>query len=790
MHTKLLSRKHIFFLFLNFLFVINTQAQNIHFKGTVYDFDNHQPLVGVNVSTEDKKFNTITDSAGYFSFSLPVNSYTLVFTMIGYQKLAEPIYVLDKTTGEFFLKRNALNELQEVTVETRKRDAAIKDLQMSTVRINPAQLKRTPLVLGEADILRSLTLQPGIVTNGETVSGYSVRGGNADQNLVLIDGAPLFNISHLLGFYTGVSADAIQDFTFYKAGIPAQYGSRLSSIMLLNVKPGNPDTMHFNTGIGPVSTHLFMNGPIIKNKLTVMAGGRIAYPKLMMNLFPGDVKNSDAFYYDDVIKLSYTPDQNNRISATFYNSYDKYKFPGDTSFQWKNYIGSLQWKSNLTTKLNLLLSGNISKYRSFINGLNKYYAFKLGSGIEQKEGKAVFNYNFNTDNSITLGGDYVHYTINPGELKPANDSSNIVSRKIADENARELSGFFTTENKITNFLSTQLGFRVTQYQYLGPKDIFLYERGAPKTPESITDTAFYSKNENIKSYQGFEPRLLMRILLNNSSSVKLSYNRIYQYLHLVSNTTAITPVDYYKLSDTYIQPAYTDQYAIGFFKNFQENNFETSLEGYYKNTEHTIDYKNGANLSLNPALETALLPAKAYAYGVELSVRKNRGTVTGFASYTYSRSFTKVLTPFAQEMVNSGNYYASNSDKPHNLVLAATVKLGKGWLFSSNFVYTSGRTATYPDGSYIINGNIVTNYSLRNEDRLPSYNRLDIAFSYDSRRYPEQRRYSVLNFSFYNVYMHKNVYSVYFKRVNEQIKSYQLSVIGTIIPSISWNYNF
>ena len=766
-------------------------SQKIKFTGTLYDFDTHEPIAGITVSMQGKKFSTVTDSMGRFTFLLPVDNYTLIFAGLNYANEPHPIFILDKTSEVIYLKKLPPNELQDVTVETTKKDASVKDINVSNVHLNISQLKKTPIIFGETDIIRALTLQPGIITTGETVSSYNVRGGGSDQNLILIDGAPMFNIAHLLGFYSGVSADAVQDVNFYKAGVPAQYGDRLSSFMMLNIKTGNPDSMRYNTGVGFVSSHFFLNGPIVKKKLTIMAGGRIAYPKIMMNLFPGDVSNSNAFYYDAIVKLSYTPNENNRISATFYNSYDTYKFPGDTSYGWKNYIGSLQWKSNISSHLNFTLLGDYSKNVSNINGLVPLYNFVLSSGIEQEEAKGTFNYNFNPDQKLIFGGSFTHYTVSPGEISPSSPGSIITNYALEHENANELSAFLSTENKITNFLELQLGGRFTQYQYLGPKTVYLYTPGVPQTVESIYDTVHYASGKPIKTYSGFEPRLALRILLDKSTSIKMSYNKTQQYLHLISNTTAITPVDYWKLSDPYTLPESANQYAIGLFKNFQDNNYETSIETYYKTIDHIVDYKNGADLNLNPALETQLLPGQGYAYGAELSVRKNRGIITGMASYTYSRTFEKIITPFISEQVNGGAYFPANADRPHNFVLSSSINLGQGWNLSSNFVYTTGRPATFPDGSYIINGTVVANYSERNLDRLPSYNRLDIAFAYDSRRYPQQKKYSVLNFSFYNVYMRQNVYSIYFKRDSfGNLAAYRLSVLGTIIPSISWNYNF
>jgi hypothetical protein len=436
------------------------------------------------------------------------------------------------------------------------------------------------------------------------------------------------------------------------------------------------------------------------------------------------------------------------------------------------------------------LLGDYSKNISYIHGLQPFYDYSLSSFIQQQEGKGTFNYNFNPDQKLIFGGGFTHYTVSPGELSPASSTSIINYEKIEPENANEISAFLTTENKITDFLELQFGGRYTQYQYLGPKTVYLYAPNEPRTVQSIYDTVYNPSGKVIQTYHGFEPRLAMRILLDKSTSIKLSYNKTQQYLHLITNTTSITPVDYWKLSDEYTLPETANQYSLGLFKNYEDNNYETSAEVYYKNMSNMVDYKNGATLSLNPALETQLLPAQGYAYGAELSVRKNRGIITGMVSYTYSRTFEKINTPFIQDKVNGGAYFPGNSDRPHNFVLSTSVNLGKGWNFSSNFVYTSGRPETFPDGSYVINGTVILDYSVRNQDRLPSYNRLDIAFAYDSRRYAKQRNYSVLNFSFYNVYMRQNVYSIYFKQVGGQLQTYQLSVLGSIIPSISWNYNF
>ncbi len=770
----------------------NVQAQGGRsYSGLILDFDSREPLAGASVVVQERGYGTQTDSLGKFDLFLSNEREIIEVSYGGYHKQTFAIFSYTPLNKAFFLKRKPADILDEVIVEAGRNNASVRDIRMSDIHINPALLRKTPLVLGESDILRSLTLQPGIVTPGETVSGYSVRGGNADQNLVLLDGAPLFNVAHLLGIYTGVNADAVQDVTFFKAGIPVQYGSRLSSVMLVNAKEGTRDSTRFQGGIGPMSARAIIRTPLIRNKVSLMAGGRIAYPKLVMNLFPeGDVKNSDAFYHDNIAKLSITPNGVHQISATFYNSFDRYKFAGDTSFDWKNLLGAFNWKINAGKRVGLNLHANFSKYESAIIGEAPFRKFRLQSGVQQAEVKLETSYKVDNKTSIIAGLGAIEYRINPGHQSPSDDRSIIIERSIEQEKGREYSLFAGIESNLTNKLGIQAGLRASGFQNLGPGKVFLYQSGKPIDQQYVTDTISYGNNEKIGSYSGIEPRLMIRYMFNASLSVKLSYNRTRQYIHFITNAISVTPVDYWKLSDQYVKAQVADQYALGIYKNFDNDTYQAVVETYFKNYQNLVDYKNGANLNLNPALEQALIAAKAYSYGVELSLKKNVGKITGMASYTFSRTFNKVITLFPQEQINNGKWYPGNSDRPHNLVLFASWQLGNGWNLSSNFVLNSGRPTTNPDGTYYYNGTVVVNYSRRNIDRLPLYHRLDISFAYDSRRFVNQRRYWGLNFSFYNVYSRKNAYSVYFQREYSNLKAYKLSVIGSIIPSLSFNFNF
>ncbi|HEX8676940.1 MAG TPA: TonB-dependent receptor, partial [Segetibacter sp.] len=456
----------------------------------------------------------------------------------------------------------------------------------------------------------------------------------------------------------------------------------------------------------------------------------------------------------------------------------------------KSRLLSFNHISAISSRVSLRANGNYSKFVSAINNLPVNYAYKLTSSIEQKQAKINLSYALAVNDKIEVGGDYVVYNISPGERKPASPTSNINPLNIQKEKGRELSGFITDEVNLAANITLQAGIRYTSYDYLGPKAVYQYKQNLPLSKETVIDSVSYPANRNIQRYGGFEPRASLKIGITNNMSLKFSYNRGQQFLHLISNTTAISPVDFWKLSDNYIKGQRGDQYAVGYFQNFKNNQYELSLETYFRKIKNMVDYKDGATLLLNPYIESALLDARGRNYGIELSFTRNTGKLTGQINYSYSKSQVQILNQFPSEQVNSGKYFPSNTDRPHNLAIITKLKLGKGWSFNTNFVFSSGRPATYPDGNYAYNGTIVTNYSKRNMDRLPSYHRLDAGFSYVSRRYYQQKKYSILNFSFYNLYLHKNAYSIYFQRSDNVLFSYRLSVVGTIIPSISWTYNF
>ncbi|HEX4373958.1 MAG TPA: carboxypeptidase-like regulatory domain-containing protein [Puia sp.] len=769
----------------------NSFAQKIELKGKVIDFDTKAPVAGATVSITLTNRATSTDDSGVFSLLLDLDTaYTLSFSSVQYRTYIQPIYLLDEKFITVELLKRSPSDLPEAIVIARKQDANISDARMSVININPAKLRRTPLVFGEADIIKAIALQTGITTIGEGAGGFSVRGGNADQNLVLIDGAPIFNTSHLLGFYSTVSPESVQDFTLYKGAIPASFGGRLSSLVSLNVRPGNPDTVHYGGVISPLSLHLFADGPVKKNKLTFFADGRIAFPKLIMNFIPGSVSNSYAFFYDGVAKLVYHFNTKNQVGISFYRSYDIFKFPGDTSYAWRSNIVSLNGRSEFNKKISFYYNANISYYSSDINGAQTNYQFRLRSSIENQELKAALHYQAFDKIYFEGGYNFVRFVVGPGELSPSQSKSQILFTQLNKEFGNETGAYLLGRFDITGNINLETGIRRNDFAYKGPNTIYQYAPGIPMSQETILNTIQYQKGKTIKNYGGWEPRILLKLGLDDKTSIKLSYIMMRQNLQLISNTISITPVDYWKLSDPLIKPATSNQTAVGIFRNFDDNEFETSIEGFYKSSDNLLDYKNGASLSMNPYIDASVLSAKGKSYGVELNVKKTKGTITGQIAYTWSRSLIRDISPFSSEQVNDGIFYPSNYDMPFDLNITGGIKLGQGWDFNCTFVYITGRPTTYPDGTYVINNTVVANYSARNEDRLPDYNRLDISFSHDSRRFAEQKKYTIINFSLYNVYARKNAYSIFYQRNGNVLNAYELSIFGTIIPSVTLSFYF
>ena len=716
--------------------------------------------------------------------------YNLTFSAVGYYPrnryadLSRADEILDVTLNP------DTRQLDEVSVTGRAPDANVSATQMGVVKLDMKNLRNIPVVFGEVDVLKALALQPGVSTVGEGAGGFNVRGGRTDQNLVLLDGAPLFNTSHLLGLLSNLNADAIQDVTLFKGGIPASYGGRLSSLLLMNTKTGETDRLRVDGGIGLITSRLLVQGPLTKNKkLTFLAGGRVAYPSLLLGFFPAPTNKNRASFYDLNGRLTYRFTPNRQLTATVYRSFDTFRFPQDTLYTTQSTLVTARYSHRFTPRLSLDATGTQSDYRFFLDGLTTANTFRYRSTIRQRDARLDWLYTL-PKHRLEAGGGLTDYALLPGSIIPTGDATNVNAQTLPTEQAREWAGYISDEYTPVRWLSVQAGLRYAGFTNRGPGVTYQYADGQARSRETITDTLRYGAGQPLARYGGWEPRLTVRVNISPVSSLKVSYNRTRQYLHLISNTTAISPVDFWKVSNALVPPSVADQWSVGYFQNFRDNLFETSVEVYQKDMTNLVEYRNGAALLLNPTLDADLLRADGRAYGVEVSVQKTRGLLTGLLAYTYARTFVRVNSPYARDRINNNDWYPATFDRPHNLTIATQWKWTRGWTFGTNFVYTSGSPTTYPDGSYRLNGVSVLDYSQRNTDRIPDYHRLDVSFTKDGRRTAGQKRYSSWSVSFYNVYARKNPYSIYFQRVNTTTKSYQLSVFGTIIPSVSWNFTY
>ncbi|CAG5070619.1 hypothetical protein DYBT9623_03165 [Dyadobacter sp. CECT 9623] len=765
-------------------------AQNWVLKGNVADLTFGTPIPNASVISRASKASTISDSTGNFTIILKAGEQLITVSSVGYFPKNLSITYKEILAGVDVKLAPETRELKELIVKEKAPDENVRSSQMSVARLDIKNLKNIPVVFGEVDIIKALTLQPGVSTVGEGTSGFNVRGGRTDQNLVLLDGAPLFNTSHLLGFLSNVNADAIRDVTLYKGDIPAAYGGRLSSLLEINTRSGNKERVNVAAGVGLMTAGITADGPLTKNKrLTFLAGGRVAYPNLLIKRFPEPTNQNKAFFFDLNARLSYEISENSVLSATGYYSHDSFKFPEDTLYGWKSTAATLNWNKQINKSLSFQVGANLSYYTFNLEGISPTNEYLFQSGIRQHNGHLRVLWIPSPAHKLDAGMVFTHYQLAPGNLSPEKQS-NITNIDLEKEQAIEQAAYISDEWSPFSWISVSAGLRYVYFKNSGPGTVYEYQNGVPRTEESIVDTLTYGKGKSISNFGGLEPRLSVRINTGKTSSLKMSYTKTRQYLHLISNTTAISPVDFWKLADDFVPPQSAEQLALGYFRNFNDNTFETSVEIYRKRLSNLVEYKNGATLLLNPALETDLVPAVGKAYGVEFSIQKSKGILTGLVSYTYSRTFARVQSGFSSEQINKGDWFPSTVDRPNSVSISTQWKWKRGWTFGTNFVYMTGRPITFPDGTYLLNDVVVQDYSQRNLDRVPDYHRMDVSFTKDTRVATDQRRYSLWSFSLYNLYARKNPYSIYFKQSGTRLVSYRLSVFGTIIPSINWKYHF
>lgn len=774
---------------------VESTKQKYTISGTISDVNTNETLIGINVSILELRTNVTTNEYGFYSITVPRGDYTLQISYLGYQSIDEKIQLSQNIKKSFKLKSSE-QQLEEVVVTANKKSTNIKTPEMSVNKLTMATVKKMPVVLGEADILKSILLLPGVTNAGEGQSGFNVRGGGADQNLILLDEATIFNSSHVFGFFSVFNPDAVKDLKLYKGGIPSRYGGRASSVLDIYQKEGNSNSFHMNGGIGLISSRLLAEGPLVKDKGSFIVAARTSYAHLFLKLT--DNENSASFY-DLNAKLNYKFNDNNSLFLSGYFGRDFFNISDQFENTYGNSTFNLRWNHLFSDKLFSNLSLIFSDYYYGLTLTN--VGFNWQSSIKNFNLKYDLKYYLNDKVKLNFGLNSIYYKFNPGAIEPIDKNSNINFSQLDKKNAYEHSIYVEAEHQATEKLSFLYGLRYSMFYRLGASKVNLYqdnqavtyndqlkiyEKGVP------IGTKTYGYNEAITSFSNLEPRFSSSYVLNEKSSVKASYNRMVQYLQLVSNTASPAPLDIWTPSDQYIKPQIADQVAVGYYRNFKDDMYSLEIESFYKKIKNRIDYIDGADLIANNAIEQVVLNGQLRAYGLEFLIRKNIGKLNGWIAYTLSNSEQQTPGRTANESgINNGNWYKTGFHKLHNLAVTANYSLNSKWSFGGNFILQSGQPVTFPEGQYEYQGIMIPRYGLRNKNNLPLYHHLDISATYVPKPNKRKGWQGEWVFSIYNIYNRKNAASISFREnqtsgANEAVK---LSIFGAV-PSVSYNFKF
>lgn len=681
--------------------------------------------------------------------------------------------------------------LKEVIVEAEK-DKNVSGMQMGLEKLDIKTMKQVPTVFGETDILRVILTLPRVKSVGESSTGLNVRGGATDQNLILFNDATIYNPSHLFGFFSAFNPDVLQGVELYKSAIPTKYGGRLSSVLDISTREGNKKKFSGSGGIGPLTSRLTLEGPLLKDKSSFIISGRASYSDwILKRLSDKNFSQSSTAFSDLTAHISHEFNEKNSLYVTGYYSTDRFRLVSDTTYHYTNTAATLKWRHNFTNQLFGVFTGTFSGYAYDVtSNKNPISASLLHYSINQTGGRADFTYFPNSRHTIDFGGSSQLYDIAPGSFTPVGDASLIKPNVLQRERAAESALYASDKFDITPRFSLSMGLRFSFFQALGARDVYQYAPGESRTEASITDTVNYGNNQVLARYQGPEYRLSAHYSLTDNSSVKASYTRTRQYIHQLTNTASVSPTDIWKLSDNNIRPQIGDRYSVGYYRNFKNNTIEASVETYYKDLKDFVDYKSGATLVLNHHIETDIINATGKAYGVEVFVKKLTGKLNGWVGYTYSHSLVQVNAGTTADMMNGGKFYPSSYDKPHDFTLVGNYHFSRRFSTSVNFTYSTGRPITLPLSKYSLGNSLRVFYSDRNAYRVPDYYRLDLALNIEGSHKVKKLAHSSWTVGMYNFTGRRNPYSIYFKSVGGQIKGYQLSIFGNPIPTVMYNFKF
>lgn len=756
----------------------NAKSGIITLSGYVKNGSDGEPILGATVIFDKLQLGAVTNMYGFFTIKVPTGNHSVKITSVGFEEGNYDLQIFEGGSINFDLYESSLT-LESIVIKADNNDINSTDIGRS--KLNIATIEKLPAFLGEVDVIKSMTMLPGVSSVGEGTSGFNVRGGSADQNLMLLDDIILFNPSHLFGFFSVYNPEMVRDVTLYKGNMPPQYGGRLSSVLDVRLKEGNSKEFKLNGAVGLVSANLAAEFPIKKDVNSLAISARTSYSDWLLNQAQDiDIRNSSANFYDLTFKYSHLLGAKDKIFLTGLKSYDDFELADQMKYEWTNNALSLKWNHIFADDIFSSLTVVSGNYAYDLTDKSSLDGYKTESEITYTAVKFDLNTQLFYSHNIVFGGEATYFNMKPGNFVPSSTNSSLEPVTLSKELGMESALFLSDDYKISNTLSLLFGVRFSGFKKFGPDNVYLYNPEEPKSSLSITDTLSFSANEEVASYYGLEPRVSTKISLNSSSSVKLSYSRNYQYWHLLSNATAITPVDRWVMSDYHFKPQQADQVSAGYFVD-SGSKINFSIEGYYKKIKNVIDYKDWANLLLNENVETEVLTGDGDAYGVELLLEKNVGRLNGWIGYTYSRSFIKIPE------INDNEYYPSLYDKPHDISTTLNYKISKRFSISANFVYNTGRPITVPTSKYTIdNIPTVIEYSGRNQYRIPDYHRLDLSFTIDQNLKKKRKFKGSWVFAVYNVYARKNAYSVFFNQYGFASK---LSVLGTAFPSITYKFS-
>ena len=780
------------------LFTLTFFAQQKHtISGTVYDKKGNETLIGATIYFPDLSVGTTTNEYGFYSITISKGIHNISVSYLGFSDESKIIELNDKTSLDFYLSEMS-QALDEVVIQTDIEKINIKSTQMSVNKLTSKTIKQIPVVLGESDIIKSIILLPGVTSAGEGASGFNVRGGAADQNLILLDEAIVFNSSHVFGFFSVFNPDVIKDVKLFKGGIPSKYGGRLSSVLDIYQKEGNNKDFKLTGGIGLISSRILAEGPLKKEKSSFLIGGRSSYAHLFLPLIDNDNK---AYFYDLNTKVNFRLNKKNNIFLSAYFGKDVFGINNSFINKYGNAVTNIRWNHLYSDKLFSNLSLIYSDY--FYGLILDFVGFEWDSGITNVNFKYDFNHYLKDNLKLSYGLNNIYTKFNAGEIFPNRDDSGIIPFKLTEKFANEFALYFEADHNISEKFSLKYGLRFSNFTRLGQGELNIYENDNPLIynqqlqkyePATAAGIISYKRSDILKSFNNFEPRLSLSYLLNNNSSIKASFNKMAQYLHLLSNTSSPTPLDIWVPSGPFIKPQLLDQYAVGYFKRIKDGDFSLETEFFYKDVKNRIDYINGANLVANNEIETVILNGKSRAYGLEFLFRKNEGKLKGWLAYTLSKS--EQLTSgrnISEPGINNGEWYNTPYDKTHDLSVNASYELSSKWKFNTNFLLQTGQPTNYPVGQYEFQGlNVpIYNDNQRNANRLPTYHRLDLSATLTPVKNNNRDLQAEWVFGIYNIYNRKNAASIAFSRntetsANEAIKT---SIFG-IVPSATYNFKF